>query len=294
MTSIEVQPALDPTTADAVRSLAAAARRHDGVEALGEQTLLWLTPGSPVAHVVADDEGDVLGYAQVDLAGPAHAPASAELVVRPDARRQGVGAALLDRVGRVATDTRPGAVVWAHGDLAAARALAASAGLTVRRELLRMAAPLDDVAPPPVRDDVAVRPFVVGRDEDAWVALNARAFADHPEQGRLTRADVEAREREPWFRAGDLLLAERSGRLVASAWTKIEPGATTGELYALAVDPDEQGTGLGRLLTAHVLAHLAGRGVQEADLFVEGDNRAALATYERAGFRTVRVDVQYG
>ncbi|MDT0167162.1 mycothiol synthase [Actinotalea sp. AC32] len=305
---IEVVDELPPTTADAVRTLADVVRGHDGVEAFGEQTLLWLAPGSPVAHVVVTRDREAardgaregvqvgpVGYAQVDLGGPGDSPASAELAVLPDARRRGVGAALLDRVGRAAADAgRPGVLVWAHGDLPAARALAAAAGLTVRRELLRMAVPLDDAPPARARDDVVVRPFVVGADEDAWVALNARAFADHPEQGRLTRADVEAREREPWFRAEDLLLAERDGRLVASAWTKVEPGATTGELYALAVDPAEQGTGLGRLMTTHVLAHLAGRGLTHADLFVEGGNAAARATYERAGFRTVRTDVQYG
>ncbi|GGC04242.1 mycothiol synthase [Cellulomonas carbonis] len=305
---IEVVDELPPTTADAVRTLADVVRRHDGVEAFGEQTLLWLAPRSPVAHVVASLEREAagdgaregvpvgpVGYAQVDLGGPADAPASAELAVLPDARRRGVGGALLDRVGRVAADAgRPGALVWAHGDLPAARALATSAGLTVQRELLRMAVALHDAPPAPERDDVVVRPFVVGADEDAWVTLNARAFVDHPEQGRLTRADVEAREREPWFRADDLLLAERDGRLVASAWTKVEPGTTTGELYALAVDPAEQGTGLGRFMTSHVLAHLAGRGMAHADLFVEGGHAAARATYERAGFRTVRADVQYG
>lgn len=307
MPHLETSSSLTHDAVAAVRALAAAAHRHDGIEALGEQTLLWLADeDAEVVHVVARaPSGDdapgaaVVGYAQVDLGGPTTGPASAELVVTPEHRRRGVGRALLDAVTRAATDAgRPGVVVWAHGDLPGARALAAAAGLTVTRELWQMARPLSaedatgDRGPAP--DGVVVRPFVVGRDEDAWVAVNARAFAAHPEQGRLTRADVVAREREPWFDATDLLLAERDGRLVASVWMKVEPGSDAGELYALGVDPAEQGSGLGRFLTGLVVRHLAAQGLTRAELYVEGDNEAAVRTYTRAGFARSRVDVQYG
>ena len=39
--------------------------------------------------------------------------------------------------------------------------------------------------------DVRVLPFRPGRDEEAWLRVNARAFDWHPEQGRMTRADLE-------------------------------------------------------------------------------------------------------
>lgn len=297
----------------AVRALAAAAEEHDGIEALGEQTLLDLTADAPVRHLLlapphhaAPSHGrpaPLLGYAAVRHDGAGAAATSAELVVDPRHRRRGVGAALLDAVRADGTPA-----VWAHGDLPAARALAARAGMTVVRELWQMAVPLPaggatpgatpgatggadvDAAPP---DGVVVRPFVVGRDEDAWLRVNARAFADHPEQGRMTRADLEAREAEPWFAADDLLLAERDGRLVASVWMKVEPGSDEGELYVLGVDPDAQGQGLGRALTARTLAHLAARGLRRAVLYVSASDEAAVRTYRRAGFVTVRSDVQY-
>jgi mycothiol synthase len=304
MPQLETSPSLSADAVAAVRALAATAREHDGIEALGEQTLLWLTDeDAAVVHVVAwvraSSASAVVGYAQVDLGGPTTAPASVELVVAPGHRRRGVGRSLLDAATDAARSAdRPGVVVWAHGDLPGARALAAAAGLRVTRELWQMARPLtaEDAArdPGPAPDGVAVRPFVVGADEDAWVAVNARAFADHPEQGRLTRADVVAREREPWFDAADLLLAERDGRLVASVWMKVEPGSDAGELYALGVDPAEQGSGLGRHLTGLVVHHLAGKGLTRAELYVEGDNAAAIRTYTRAGFDRSRVDVQYG
>lgn len=312
MVEITTASRLDPATADAVRALGEAARARDGVEALGEQTILSLAGDAAVRHVLAHDGGTIVGYAQVDLGAAPDAPASAELVVAPDRRRAGTGSRLLEEVRAVAREAdRPGVHVWAHGDLPAAQALARSAGLRVTRELLRLARPLGRLDAP--TDDAAgtagtagtettttapagvtVRPFVVGQDEDAWLTVNARAFADHPEQGRMTRADLEAREREPWFDPADLLLAERDGRLVASVWMKIEPGADDGELYVLGVDPDAQGTGLGRYLTARVIEHLAARGLRRVVLYVEGDNVPALRTYERAGFTRDRVDVQYG
>jgi len=139
-----------------------------------------------------------------------------------------------------------------------------------------------------------VRPFVVGQDDDAWLAMNARAFAEHPEQGRMTAADLSARQHEPWFRADDLLLAEHDGRLLAFAWMKVESGDDTGELYALGVDPAAQGSGLGRYLTARILDHLAARGLRRVLLYTEATNAAAVRTYTAAGFRRSRTDVQYG
>ncbi|WP_182112949.1 MULTISPECIES: mycothiol synthase [unclassified Actinotalea] len=305
---------LDAGDAAAVRALAAAAQAHDGIEALGEQTLLDLAGPSPARHVLAvsghasgDPAGDtsgeaageaptVVGYAAVRHDGPGGGATSAELVVHPDHRGRGLGTALLAAV----RDGSPAGTppVWAHGNLPAARALAARAGLAVVRELWQMARdlPADEGALPSdamVAPGVTVRPFVVGRDEDAWLRVNARAFARHPEQGRMTRADLDAREAEPWFDPADLLLAERDGVVVASVWMKVEPGSDEGELYVLGVDPDAQGRGLGRLLTARTLAHLGARGLRRVVLYVSAGDEAAVRTYRRAGFETVRADVQY-
>lgn len=287
---------LPPATAAAVRALAGRAAEADGVPPLSEQPLLWLTGAEQaVVHLlVGAPAGDGLrGYAQVDLRDPDRA--SAELVVDPGHRRRGTGSALLRAVAD-ATRSAGGASVgvWAHGDLPAARATADRLGLPVVRELWQMR--LSPLTLPPVRalpDGVTVRAFVPGRDEDAWVALNARAFAAHPEQGRLTRADLELRMAEPWFDPAGLLLAERDGRLLASGWTKVPPGSTEGEVYALGVDPDAQGQGLGRALTARMLVHLAGRGMTSAVLYTEGDNLPAVAVYRAAGFARSAVDVVY-
>lgn len=291
---------LDPADAAEVRALADAAALADGVPPLSEQPLLWLTGGGPgVRHLLAHDvAGGLVGYAQVDLRDPARA--TAEVVVHPAHRRRGIGSALLD-AARDAVLAAGGdhVAVWAHGDVPAARALAAARGFPVVRELWQMA--LDPlVAPadaPPTRDlrpGLTVRTFQHGRDEDAWVQLNARAFAAHPEQGRLTRADLADRTAEPWFDPAGLLLAESGGRAVAYAWAKVpDPGVPEGEVYALGVDPDAQGRGLGPALTDRLLRYLAGRGVTRVVLYTEGDNHPAIRVYRAAGFERSAVDVVY-
>jgi mycothiol synthase len=136
-----------------------------------------------------------------------------------------------------------------------------------------------------------VRAFEPGRDEDGWVAVNAAAFAGHPEQGRMTRADLEQRMEEAWFDPAGFFVAEPSGpsdepgNLLGFHWTKVhedEPGV--GEVYVVGVSPRAQGSGLGRLLTLTGLHHLADRGLDEVLLYVESDNAPARKVYERLGF----------
>ena len=87
--------------------------------------------------------------------------------------------------------------------------------------------------------------------------------------------------------------------LAASHWTKIVPAAdpqvspTEGEVYVVGVDPAYQGCGLGRAVTVLGLAHLRERGLTEATLYVDADNRPAVATYSRLGFARFAVDVMY-
>lgn len=284
MRLVAVSGPLERASAAQVRALATAATAHDGVEPLGEQTLLDLD--APQAwHLLATD-GPVVGYAQLGPDRGGQRPA--ELVVAPDARGAGLGTRLL--AGLVA-EAGPPLRLWAHGSLPAAGVLARRAGLVPVRELWRMARDLADPPTPTPVPGVTVRGFRPGADETGWLALNAAAFADHPEQGRLGLADLLAREAEPWFEPADLLLAERDGVLVGFAWTKVL--GPVGELYVLAVAPSAQGAGLGRRLTASALAHLAARGAHRAVLFTDADNSPAVRAYVAAGFAVDRADTQF-
>lgn len=272
----------------AVRRLTERAEQADGVTPLDEATLLALRDGTDVRHLTVHD-GDLVGYAQMRRDGTGYV---AELVVDPDHRRRGFGTRLLGALQQQA-DRRP-LEVWAHGDLPEAQALLAAAGAQPVRELWLLGRDLVDLPDPvPTPVGVTLRPFQVGEDEAAWLAVNTRAFADHPEQGRTTLDDLLVREREPWFDPeGFVLAVADDGRLLGSIWTKVDR-PDVGEIYVLGVDPAAQGMGLGRVLTGAGLDYLAGRGLSRVVLFVESDNDAALATYRTAGFVREAVHSRY-
>ncbi|MFQ1001918.1 mycothiol synthase [Modestobacter sp. SSW1-42] len=289
----------------AVEALLAAALAADGVRPVSEESQLRLAHGGPAggADVTARDAaGTLVGYARLER--PDGDPeAEAELVVAPSARRRGVGTALLGRLEQLAGD-RP-LRVWAHGELPGSAELARGRGYERARVLLQMRRPLDGVDPDPqprLPAGVTVSTFRPGADEDAWLHVNARAFAHHPEQGRWTAADLALREAESWFDPAGFFLAWREEpagpRLLGSHWTKVHPAgeagdAPVGEVYVLGIDPDAQGLGLGRALTDLGLAHLRGRGLSHVLLYVEEDNTAAVALYERSGFTRYTVDVSW-
>ena len=286
-----------PDIADVLLLLDAAAAA-DGVRPLSEEAELRLRHGSPGGHDVVVRDGTALaGYARLD-------DGVAEGVVAPDRRRRGVGTALLRQVLDLTGD-RP-LSVWAHGDLPGSAELLAPSGFRRARVLLQLRrdlAGVDADPHPPLPDDVEVRPFRPGRDEAAWLRVNARAFDWHPEQGRMTREDLELRMAEPWFDPQGFLMAWRGdpdagGELLGSHWTKVHPPGdagdeAVGEIYVLGIDPAAQGLGLGRALTDLGLAHLRGRGLGQVLLYVEEDNAAAVRLYEGRGFGRFAVDVMW-
>ena len=305
-----VERAVDAATADLIEATARAAESVDGVAPLGEQPLRALrTAGDGARHLLGIDEDDrVVAYAQLAGSG---SDATAELVVHPDHRRRGIGGELV----RAVLEREPAAAIWAHGDLPAARALAEGAGLRRTRELLMMRRrPTTGPALPELRPPRGVEtgtlveavseggtrwPGMEARDE--FLRVNNAAFSWHPEQGGWSREQLDDRLAVDWVDLGAVFLAvDTTGerpRLAGFHWTKTvaQPGEPIeGEVYVVAVDPDDQGRGLGGLLTALGLEHLEGTvGAESVVLYVEGDNHAAIRTYDRLGFEVAHRDVTY-
>ncbi len=230
----------------------------------------------------------------------------AELVVHPQARRGGIGVAMA-RAALAKTAGRNR--FWAHGTLAArpgdrvragsGRGARTGADATLAARCSRTA-----VSPGP---GVQIRTYA-GTDDDAeLLRVNNAAFAQHPEQGGWTEADLAERRGEPWFDPAGLFLAfgdsagGQQDRLLGFHWTKVhldQPGL--GEVYVVGVDPSAQGRGLGQTLTA-VGVGVAGAAAESAEaaaeptvmLYVESDNVPAVRTYERLGFTTYSVDTAY-
>jgi mycothiol synthase len=297
--TVALRDATNPLTADesaAVLTLAAEAAAADGSEPLSEQFRLSVRAREQdgVDHWLAcGPDGRVVGYAQ---SRSGEGPPSAELVVAPGARRSGAGTALL-------ASLPDGIRLWSHatgGAADAAAAFAAGRGLVPVRSLHVMGRSLrEGPAWPPASLDprYAVRSFEPGRDEDAWLALNAAAFAHHPEQGSLRRSDLDQRMAQPWWDPAGLILVVEAADpdvLAASHWTKVDPpGGEVGEVYVVAVSPARQRQGLGRAVTVLGLDHLRSLGLDRVVLYVDEDNVAAVRTYAALGFEDVEVHRQF-
>jgi mycothiol synthase len=305
---VRVSGPLSAADAADVLDLVRRAAEDDGVSPLSEHVMLHLRyGGDPRArNVLLFDHGQLAGYGHLDPTDPVEGPAG-EMVIRPDARRRGLGL-LLGRA--LAAEAGPNLRLWAHGELPAAARLARATGLTRSRALWQMRRSLQTrIDRPQLADGLTVRTFVVGQDEDAWVSLNHRAFARHPEQGAWTREDLKMREHEPWFDPEGFFLAERDSRLAGFHWTKIHGGTddgsagprspaghgheAIGEVYVVGVDPDERGSGLGRALTLIGLRYLRGKGLSQVMLYVDETNSAAIGLYESLGFTHWDTDVMF-
>ena len=302
-----VQGRLAPDVVERVETLLAAATEADGVQPLSEHVWLHLRHGGEgpdqnllvVLAAGEDTAGEIAGYAHLDPTDPVAGP-SAEVVVHPAHRGRGLGRMLV----QAALDAAPGhrLRLWAHGDHPSARALAASLGFSEARRLEQwrrsLRVPLPDVPLPP---GVRLRSFRPGADDEVWLALNAAAFAHHPEQGSWTLRDLHARMAEAWFDPEGFLLAEtEDGELAGFHWTKVHGGdghehghEAIGEVYVVGVSPGQQGRGLGRALTVAGLRYLRGRRLDQAMLYVEGDNEAARAVYRGLGFTWWDTDVMF-
>jgi ribosomal protein S18 acetylase RimI-like enzyme len=116
-----------------------------------------------------------------------------------------------------------------------------------------------------------------GQLSDAY--LDGLSVADRLEQHRMALETPGAHR--TW-------VAEEDGRVVGFAVTGPSQDADaderTGELYAVYLDPDRYGRGIGKRLCDHVLADLRERGFRTATLWVLETNERARRFYEREGW----------
>lgn len=291
---ITTSSTLSTEQAERILTLAEAASRVDGDLALDEAARLALRAqpaSSGCTHLLAaaaeagTGPDGLAGYASVLPDG------TVQGVVDPAERGRGIGSALLQAAQEAARSAGVQPAVWVHGDLPDSLGFLMRRGFGPARSLLVMTAPITAPAPgeqaageQAAGGSVTIRRFDSSpRDLDQLQQVNARAFAEHPEQGQLTRDDLRQRMDEDWFQPEDLFVAEDpNGRMLGFAWLKRAGG--TSELYVLGVDPDAQGSGLGAALLTRALAHLAELGEVAVELYVDGDNTAAVRLYEKQGF----------
>ncbi len=301
-TSIEMHSRLDSSTIKEIKNVISAATSYDDLAPLSEHVLIHINHGGDEAdeHLLArDDRGNLIGYLHLDQTDEVAGPV-VELVVHPEHRRRGVGSELVQSALKQANS--PLFRLWAHGELIGAHSLATRLGFASTRELWQMRrsllAPIQRIESPA---GITLRTFEPGRDEDEWVELNAQLFAEHPEQGQLTRHDLDVRMNEKWFDPNGFLIATRDNRIVGFHWTKVHGGSRrgthdhpeVGEIYVLGVAPNERGTGLGKYLSLKGLEYLRGQNLSAAMLYVDADNVSARSLYESIGFAHWDTDAMF-
>ena len=118
-------------------------------------------------------------------------------------------------------------------------------------------------------------------DLDALVALELRAFSGD----RMSRAQYRRHLASP--RAA-VLVADAPGEgLLGNALVFFRNGSTLARLYSIATAPAARGRGIGAGLLAAAEDAARARGCRALRLEVRVDNPAAMALYERAGYRRI-------
>jgi mycothiol synthase len=286
--TIAVVSQLSEAEITSVLRLRTDAEAVDHLVALNEAAVLRLRRPHPTTrHLLVSEDGDLVGYAQLELGTEWSA---GQLVVSPSHRREGVGTQLLRRlIMESSTPLR----VWAMGDTPAARALALGVGMVRQRELLIMERRLDEKLPKPaIPPGVQIRTFVPGQDEQEWLRVNAAAFASHPEQALIDLDDLNDRMAESWFDARGFFVATKDGSMIGFHWTK-QHQDQLGEVYVLGIAPWAARQGLGKALLLTGLRWLQQQGNSRVKLYVESDHQAAIELYLTYGFATASRDVMY-
>jgi mycothiol synthase len=290
MTAVTVSDPPDASVVDVLRAYDHASRAERGHEAIPEAAFRALATLDGQCLAVRADGDAVVG---VTFPSDSFTPRYRQLAIGRG--EDATDDAVID-VARAAVAADPATLTcWLPGtDPVIADGLEA-AGFTVDRRQHRMEVPLPRPGSVPHPAGVELRAFRPGTDETAWLRVNNRAFANHPDQGGWVAEVLARRMAESWFDPQGFLLAWREDDLLGFCWTKVHPGSPpAGEIFVIGVDPDAQGLGLGRALVQAGLADLSGRrGCTLGLLYVAASNDPALALYEQLGFRVVRTDTAY-
>lgn len=114
-------------------------------------------------------------------------------------------------------------------------------------------------------------------DLPAVSALEARLFPEDAWSTGSWWAELAGRPRRDY-----VVLGDSAGTVLGYAGLDLAPDVA--DVMTVAVDPDRQGAGLGRLLLGALVDRATVQGVRSLMLEVRADNAPAIRLYERHGF----------
>lgn len=280
-------------TAVQLQNFAQTIARMDGVAAFNDDSIYGFTDRQHIGLSLTEPQ-QLVAAAVWQLVDGCF---EVEFAVHPQFRQRGIGSELF---GKLREQARFSACrelkTWAHADTAVQQRFAQSQGLQPVRKLYKLALPLSAVQVS-VGDEVLsaaggrIESFCAARDSEAWVALNAKVFASHPEQGRVNLRGLQSRLASDWADPENFLIYRDSGgQMRGYNWLKIT--ADEAEIYVLGVDPDCASQGVGRALLAAGLRRFQELGRSETVLYVDADNAPALRLYSGFGFAIAQTHTQ--
>jgi mycothiol synthase len=247
----------------------------DGHPPLSGHKLSVIGRGQDRTGVWSDEEGVCLVGVAAHHDGDGHWAVEAAVAARRRDRAD-EETAIGHAVGLVPPDDPHTLWAFRAGQVEAANRL----GYVATRSVLRMAAPITDVARVPVLGITITS--MVAEDLSTIVEINNRAFADHREQSGMTPDALRRVVQAGGVGADGVLVAREGSRVRGFCVTKQE-GNGAGEVYLLAVDPDSAGMGYGSMLASAGYEWLAGRGATTAVVWVDEGNEKARGVYRRLG-----------
>jgi len=254
--------------------------RHDGFAPFSDAKLP-ADPATGRAVLIAENGvvmalGAVASHIQSD--GSKHW--ALETAVQPGMRFPAFEAAVLD-ASLALVDKAEALSVWSRRS--SLDSALTDNGFVANRVLEFLIVDLPLGTGPAPTDDHRIRSFNRA-DVDEMISVNRAAFKDHREAGALDTEEMSRYQSESWFDADGIFIAEdESGRAVGFCWTKVHPNGD-GEIFRIAVDPQNQGRGLGVALLGAGFSYLSGRSdVLRGVLWVDAGNTTAMDLYRSIG-----------
>ena len=123
-------------------------------------------------------------------------------------------------------------------------------------------------------------------DAPAMIPVINAAFAV---EGFIDGTRTDPERLPPMFDTGEFLVLEEGGRILASVYVEVKP-EQRGYLGMLAVDPSQQGRGLGRRMMEAAEQHLKSRGCDVIDILVVNLRTELPPLYRKLGYVEVGIE----
>lgn len=270
----------DQARLEAIIRAAFAAGEISGWESYEIDAMIRGISSPPGSTFIAVINGDVAGFLAVDYS---------LVIVVPDARRRGVGSALV----QTALEGHPHLELAPPVGSETAEPFLRSVDFAPHHLLWQLTRGTDVIVDSPEAPSGFLLRTYEDDDFPVFHALLNRTFSDHPTPIFVSEERMLAVHQRPDFDPTLIVLISPEGRPtepIAFSFVRIRPddGILKGGIGMIGVDREYRQRGLGRLLLRWGIWRLQQAGCATIDLEVVDSNDRALPLYESEGFSRVR------